>query len=620
MTGNREGQVEEIPIDQRVITQQAQSTIRTLQDALVELITNSDDSYRRLEALGVIPQGSISIEIHRRVGGKVSFIQVTDFAEGMDLDTLLQSLTFGGDHSGFTSGQTLRGLFGKGYKEAIFSLGHGTIRSTRNGNENAVSIAYDRSTGKYQSTVEIDTRPTVDPDGTIVSIQVSNERITSPTWPHLQDLVRKHFALRDICATPNRSVTLILKDGNLRHIKQIQYDEPSVNTIVSQQLDLGSIGAVDLTVEESETPLDYTRNDPCSIAGLIVRTEGIPLDNRAFGMEREEALPYFTGSIEVPSIAEAIRNRDFGLVDPSRSGLNWKDERAKALNDEVERILREQIQRKQRELEGDRRRAMNEQHRRRLRDLCALLNQLAEDEIEDVPPYGPGGPMPPGLVMKPEEGHARPGENRRFTVYLPRHMIGQGSMPRVAITLDDIIGDIWLSNDSILLKPHTQNTEILVGNFYVRGKQFDNSCTLFAAWEDQEDLSEFRVMEPGKSGGGEPPRPRGLFREIVFDDQETSPLQRVSFNHGEITIFLNFPPTQRYLRSGGEGMDTPQGSLMCAELVAEAFGRELARRRIEQGIVIALEGGEIDAYNSELNNLSRKYLGRVHAALVDATI
>lgn len=151
----------------------------------------------------------------------------------------------------------------------------------------------------------------------------------------------------------------------------------------------------------------------------------------------------------------------------------------------------------------------------------------------------------------------------------------------------------------------------------MQGTPIGSFCTIYAQWEDEEDIAEFRVREPGTRRRGESlPRNRGLFREVFFDDQTTTPIQRVSFNNGNITIFLNFPTLRNYLGSGGDGMDTPLGSLICAEMVAEAFSREVARRRIESGIIVPAQGGEIDAYNSELNTLSRKCIDAIHRALV----
>ena len=42
---------------------------------------------------------------------------------------------------------------------------------------------------------------------------------------------------------------------------------------------------------------------------------------------------------------------------------------------------------------------------------------------------------------------------------------------------------------------------------------------------------------------------------------------------------------------------------MLAELVAEAFSKEIARQRIEKGQISLVQGSEIDGYNSSVNSL-----------------
>ena len=86
--------------------QQADQAIkRDVIRALVELITNSDDSYRRLESRGKEVDGRIMIEVLRK--RQQSVFRVTDYAEGMDGNALDQALgVYAEDTSGFTEGQT----------------------------------------------------------------------------------------------------------------------------------------------------------------------------------------------------------------------------------------------------------------------------------------------------------------------------------------------------------------------------------------------------------------------------------------------------------------------------------------------------------------------------------
>ena len=617
MASGREGEEGDILVSQRVITEQSQATIKSVLDALVELITNSDDSYRRLEEDGIVTPGRIAASVQRQRGGQVSNLVISDWAEGMTLDRILEVLEFAADTSGFTAGRNLRGLFGKGLKESIFALGSGQITSVRDGRLSAVYVWHDTVTRRYRFRIEDDSVVSSEPNNTRISITVSNQRITSPQWRILKEQFSTHFALRDICSS--RIVELTLHDTNITNTEPMVYTEPPLSRVVQEDINVAEIGNIHLVIGESESPLHLGSRDPCSIAGIVVKTEGIPLDNRAFGFESDDAAKYFAGTVEVPFFAQAVRSGDFSLLDPSRTGLDLRSSLVKKLQAAIEKILGAQIDRKRRELEAERHTATKEVHRQRLRDVCDLLNTLAEEEIEDIPGFGTGVALLEGLVLRPSVGYSRPSEQRRFSVYLPAKMVGSTINPRVTISVEDAIGTIWLSADSITLKPSPSRRDVLTGNFNISGASEGDLCTLYAQWNTEEDMAEFRVREPSSRNSTDPARNRGLFREIVFDDQAPSPIQRVSFSHGNITVFLNFPAVSRYLGPGGEGLDTPQGSLMCAELVAEAFSREIARRRVESGVIVSAPGGEIDAYNSELNTLSRKYLETLHRALVIPT-
>src|SRR3972149_2264687 len=114
MTTPVEGEVRPLPIDSQIVLQQAQSTIKSLVDAIVELVTNSDDSYRRLEEAGSEASGQIDVYVSRQKGGVCQLIQVSDSAEGMGWHELERAVTFAASASGFLEGRSVRGLFGRG--------------------------------------------------------------------------------------------------------------------------------------------------------------------------------------------------------------------------------------------------------------------------------------------------------------------------------------------------------------------------------------------------------------------------------------------------------------------------------------------------------------------------
>lgn len=90
---------------------------------LAEIITNSDDSYNRLEQAGYIGSDVICpIYIHVTNSRLKREVLVVDNAEGMnDIDLLRNFQEYGADTSGGATGKKVRGLFGQGASDVLFN-------------------------------------------------------------------------------------------------------------------------------------------------------------------------------------------------------------------------------------------------------------------------------------------------------------------------------------------------------------------------------------------------------------------------------------------------------------------------------------------------------------------
>lgn len=103
--------VNAIPVDQRVIDIDSRR-FASIEKALVERITNSDDSYARLEAAGVAVSGQILVQYERHRRG--ALLAVTDHAQGMSFAAACSILSYGGAHSPLAQGTGGgRGYFGR---------------------------------------------------------------------------------------------------------------------------------------------------------------------------------------------------------------------------------------------------------------------------------------------------------------------------------------------------------------------------------------------------------------------------------------------------------------------------------------------------------------------------
>ena len=113
-----------LEVASRRVVQDARLAIRDVYDAIVELVTNSDDRY---QILGT--KGRVEIELGRQGKGKPSILRVRDFADGMTTDQMNRKLgRIGGRVSGMEEGKAVRGTNSRGAKD-IAALGRVTFES-----------------------------------------------------------------------------------------------------------------------------------------------------------------------------------------------------------------------------------------------------------------------------------------------------------------------------------------------------------------------------------------------------------------------------------------------------------------------------------------------------------
>ncbi len=111
---------------------------------------------------------------------------VKDFAEGMSREQLQKAITFGEEASGFETGRSVRGLFGRGLKEAIIALGEGEITTIQEGMLDGARIWSDPNR-RSKCSLLISPLPATDEirkevgieqgNGTKITITVTNEEM-----------------------------------------------------------------------------------------------------------------------------------------------------------------------------------------------------------------------------------------------------------------------------------------------------------------------------------------------------------------------------------------------------------------------------------------------------------
>jgi len=625
------GEVYELPIDSRIVKQSAQATIKNLIGAAVELITNSDDSYRRLEQQGIEVSGRIDIGVARQRGGKCERFSVRDYAEGMTRAELQKAVKFGAETSGFEEGRTVRGLFGRGLKEAIISLGEGEIYTIKHGTLNAARIWWDEREGKakYGLSEEVLNPPTEhrhgigEGNGTFVAIDVKNERMRIPEFNTFKRQISDHYALRGITSSDKRGVFLLFEDLKRAltispsERSNVRFESPSGEKVYEGKVNIPGWGAsIEIKVFKSPVQLDSPHLNPFGKAGVLIVSEASILDNCLFKYENDPVGLYFWGEACCDSIAEEVRRGEIGIIDFNRAGLEWRHDYCKAIQTTIEKVLDPLIQEKRKELEkGEEKKEVAQPTKKMLRKLCTVLNELANKEFEEWEPDVEPKEKIEELTILPRYANIEIDKPRSLGVYAPTQLV---RLAGNSVTIEsDNIDVSLLSSQVSLEKKHPKHPDLYYCFFKVIGRVASREANIRCKLGEQKAIAHVKVGVQGEKKPGKPRGRKGGFISDILPDEVADPIQRVEYvgDTGEIKIKINFPGVARYLTSGLGGVETERGRVFLAELVGEAFCRQLAVIKLERGETSPFPGAEIDFFNSIVNELQRKYLDKIHEVI-----
>lgn len=596
----------------RLIKTLADSTIRGCTDAIVELVTNSDDSYSKAEQSGRPLSGRIDIYVERKKGGRCQKIKVVDEASGMNFHSLKKAIEFGGETSGFKEGKTVRGFFGRGLKESIIALGKGTISTFKEGLLNRAEIFYDekKQDAAYALAIPIANLSSEDlleygfesgKTGTIAEINILNKKKDRiPARRTIYDYVNNHFALRDINSSSKRAVFLHLHDidsrDNYSSRDKLKYDASEGKLVFNEKIDFNGNSSY-FKVYECPEQLESPKN-PHGRAGLLVKTEGSILDNRLFGFETDPIGLHFFGEIICPWIAKTIREGDESIVDFNRGGLEWRHEYNRKLEKAAHKILSRLIEEKREKLKTDKKRQLSQPVEKLMQKLCRKLSALAKEEL-DGPEPGPG--EIDTLLIRPIFGNIELGKVRPFSVYAPEYLIEEQGTKLVEAKSSN--PNITLITPAVRLEKHKKYDNIFKSTIKVAGKLEGETSRITVQLGDLSATSEVRIAPMGKIGKKKRKLTRGggLFTKIepAYDD---NPIQRFEYQEGGIIkIYMKFPGVSEYLGRNFEKLAAPEARLLLAEVLIEAFIRFVARRKAGKDFP-----DEIDPLISDMDRLRRK--------------
>ncbi len=390
-----------LPVDQRVIDIDSRR-FASIEKALVELITNSDDSYSRLEKKNISTSGNITVFYDRHQNGAI--LTVSDQSEGMPLERLRSVLSYGGAHSLLSKGEASgRGYFGRGLKQAIYGLGHGWIESLYNGRLSRVDLfraeqgnyVYDDWDGDKPAATEDYVRLNVpfDANGTKVTIIVDNPQVNIPYFRSLVTAVNNNVYLRDLL--DRRNVALINRSKTDKTSAKVllRYEPPSADLLLGPDLQKSFLFqekeySFYITLQKAHNTELILKGDERT-NGLLVISGTAVLDCQFFRFENQLGTEYLFGKVSCPGLAEML-GLGRAVISDERDGLNLKDNFVEAFAKAVSDTIEPLVQQEKFRLSHIDHASTSKKTNILIEKILQKMNTIATDELGIILPPGSG--------------------------------------------------------------------------------------------------------------------------------------------------------------------------------------------------------------------------------------
>lgn len=419
-----------LKIHPRYIRRQFEKAVgKSIPKILTELITNSDDSYKRMKKQND-PRvddptfGCIDITADR----KKHVFRVTDQAQGISRDEMKEKFVWYGSESNDKSrGVQTRSLFGKGLRDVLFTQKVGFVKSIKDGVSYTAKFYWGRSknSNDEEPIININRGPRVNDNlraswgihnnGTLVDFKC-REDISFQRHETLLEKVNNFYMLMKINRNPERTIILETIDkSETRKKDRLKYEFPKGEIILAKELVLEfehSTFPIDLRIQRCKGSLiqggyGYEQREG---GLLLIDEDDNVLDLTLFGFDTDPSASRLFGEIRINGIGRFIRTKlnsrpPEEILNETREGLVKSHKFYRALSNLINPIL-EPIVREEEKLSRSKG-EFSEKTIRRHKDAMEILNELYK-ELVGKTSYGDGfqgiKPFLPDFIsfIKPE--------------------------------------------------------------------------------------------------------------------------------------------------------------------------------------------------------------------------
>jgi hypothetical protein len=300
---------------------------RSIPKILTELITNSDDSYRRLPTVEKAADPDEPRKITIRFQRSKKRFSVTDRAEGLtDAEMKDRFVTYGREAGDRSKGFKTRSLFGKGLRDVLFTQHYGQVKSIKGGKFYNCRFRWKEADGQKTPVVEIKPPSRVTEElrealgipgnGTVVEFQLGNG-VSNPQPDKLIEKLSRFYMLRMINSSAHREVVLETLDrqGGMQAETQLNYGFPDIEVLdrVDKELRTEDGAVILIKGEIGLTPIECTQGEvgyeDREGGILLVDEDDAVLDLTLFGFDEDPNARRISGLVRLVGAGDYIRRK-----------------------------------------------------------------------------------------------------------------------------------------------------------------------------------------------------------------------------------------------------------------------------------------------------------------------
>lgn len=407
--------------------------------ALVELITNADDSYIRLEDTA---NKSCIIEILYKKDGYHGLFAVRDNAEGMSREEVKTKFVakYGAATSGMQAGKRVRGFFGQGATDALAAMKNGKIYTFKDGQfvECRMFMKGNKTTYEIEdpisATSELRTRHKIDRNGTIAHFE-AERRV--PRLDRLQEELANNYLLREIMTNPYRKVFLL--DENSGKKRPLKYRMPEGKEILTDEFTISyrpyGDFSINVSIWRAEKELIQTGDDRHG-GLLLLDDENTVLGISLFKYDNEPLASHFFGEVKIGRFRELLKKEE-PVLRSDRTGLDPHHEFCKTLTLEIEKRIKIKVKEERLRRQKENQSKIDREAARRYRKAFNILNEIAEIEAQSLVNLGQDLTdeleMPPGgFCLYPSSAEITVGKHYGFQLHLDTNVVRHGSIIKIS--------------------------------------------------------------------------------------------------------------------------------------------------------------------------------------------